>query len=431
MKSTIGILAINGGNKTRVKPFPTGAHIGDEERARVKEVLDSGILSGFIAQPGDRFLGGKQVKELEALIDQYFGSAHAVTCNSATAALHMAVAALGIAPGDEVIVTPYSMSASATAILMQGAVPVFADIDPVHFCLDPQAIERAITPRTRAILLVHLFGKPADMDGIMKIAHQHKLAVIEDCAQAPGAMYKGRFVGTFGDIGIFSLNQNKTITCGEGGWAITQNAELALRMQLVRNHGEVVVEGMKVERIDNIIGYNYRMTELEAAVAIGQFRRLDQLNDHRIELAGYLSKQLEGLPGITVPKKEQQERHVYFVYPIRFDEVKTGISRDIFIKALNAEGIPCAGGYVRPIYWEPLYQKKIAFGKKGYPFIAPVYEGSVDYSKGICPVCERMHQQELVLLPVCRYPNTLADMDDVTNAIKKVLSNVQELKKGL
>ena len=411
MKSTMSVLAINGGNKTRVKPFTIGAVIGDEERQRVKEVLDSGCLSGFIARAGDHFLGGKQVKELEALINQYFGSAYAVTCNSATAALHMAVAALGIGPGDEVIVTPYSMCASATAILMTGAIPIFADIDPDTFCLDPQAIKKAITPRTRSIMVVHLFGKPADMEAIMQIARQHKLSVIEDCAQAPGALYKGKLAGTFGDIGVFSLNQNKTITCGEGGWAITENAELALRMQLVRNHGEVVAGDMKREGIDDIIGYNYRMTELEAAVGIGQFRRLDELNDHRIPLAEHLSKQLDGLPGLTVPKKEAQERHVYFVYPLKFDEKKAGISRDIFIKALIAEGIPCAGGYVRPIYWEPLYQKK-------------------NHSKGICPVCERMHQKELILLSACRHPHTLADMDDVINAVKKIFNNIQELKNG-
>ena len=161
----MGVLAVCGGEKTRIKPFTLGvAIIGEEERRRVKEVLDSGMLSGFIAQAGERFLGGKQVKELESLINQYFGSAHAVTCNSATAALHMAVAAIGIAPGDEVIVTPYSMCASATAILMQGGIPVFADIDCDGFGLDPVAIEKALTPRTKAILVVHLFGRPANME---------------------------------------------------------------------------------------------------------------------------------------------------------------------------------------------------------------------------------------------------------------------------
>ncbi|MFH1664876.1 MAG: DegT/DnrJ/EryC1/StrS family aminotransferase [Candidatus Omnitrophota bacterium] len=424
-------LAILGGKKTREKPFVKYAIIGDEEKSRVKEVLDSGILSGFIARAGDNFLGGKQVKELEALVNSYFSCRNAVTVNSATAGLHVALAACGIGPGDEVIVTPYTMCASATAVVMQNAVPVFADISDDDFCLDPESIEQRLTDRVKAIVVVHLFGYPAKMDEIMAIAKKRGLYVIEDCAQAPGALYKGRPVGTIGDIGVFSLNQHKTITCGEGGFAITDDDDLALRMRLIRNHGEVITDDMEMENIDNIVGFNYRMTELEGAVSVGQFKRLDQLNDQRIKLAEYLASGLSKFKGLRLPLKEKGNKHVYFVFPIRYDREEVGVPRDIFVKAVNEEGIPLAAGYVRPIYMEPLYRKKIAYGRKGCPFTCSFYGRQTRYEKGICPVTERMYEEELILTPVCKYPHTIEDMDDVIKAFEKVFNNIGELKKSI
>lgn len=421
----MGKLAVSGGEKLRQKPFVGHAVIGDEERKRVNDVLESGMLSGFVARAGDNFFGGEQVQELEGLIRGYFKVKHAITVNSATAGLHAAVAACGVGPGDEVIVTPYTMSASATAIVMANAVPVFADIDENTFCLDPESIEKKITPRTKAILVVHLFGGAADMDSIMAIAGKHSLRVIEDTAQAPGAVYNGKFTGTIGDAGIFSLNQHKTITSGEGGFVVTNDDDLALRMQLIRNHGEVIVDDLKVDDIGGIIGYNYRMTELEAAVSVGQFKRLDDLNAHRIELAEYLTEKLSSFEGLTLPDSDARDKHVYFVYPLKFDEKKIGVSRDAFVKALLAEGIPFGGGYVRPIYLEPMYQKKIAFGRDGWPFSSV---DKISYDKGICPVCEKMHFNELMLTGVCRHPHTKEDIDDVASAFEKIFENLDELK---
>lgn len=421
-------LAMLGGTKVRNRPFVNYAIIGEEERKRVVDVLDSGILSGFVAKAGDNFLGGNQVREFESLVKEYFKVKYAIAVNSATAGLHIAMGACGVGPGDEVIVTPYSMCASATAILMQNAIPVFSDIEDDTFCLDPRKIEERITDRTKAIVVVHLFGCPAKIDEILKIARKYKLKVIEDCAQAPTATCRGKLVGTFGDIGIFSLNQHKVITSGEGGWAVTNNEELALRMQLIRNHGEAITADLSLDDIVNIVGFNYRMTELEAAVSIGQFKRLDSLIAHRIELAEYLTKKLKKFNGLVLPKPKIQNKHVYFVYPIRFKEKVIGVSRDVFVKALNAEGIPFAVGYVQPIYLEPLYQKKIAYGKKGCPFTCSFYQGIVNYSKGLCPVTERMYEKELMLTSVCRYPHTKEDMDDVTRAFEKVLENKDNLK---
>jgi len=422
-------LALFGGKKIRIKPFVSQAIIGKEERDRVKDVLDSGMLSGFVAQVGDNFLGGKQVKELEGLIKNYFSVEFAVTVNSATAGLHTAVSACGIGPGDEVIVTPYTMSASATAIIMQNAKPIFADIDEEIFCMNPSEIEKNITSHTRAIIVVHLFGYPAEMDAIIKIAKKYNLYVIEDCAQAPGAIYQGKLVGTIGDIGVFSLNQHKTITSGEGGFAITNNKKLALRMQLVRNHGEAVVAKMGDEDNYDIVGCNYRMTELEAAVGIGQFKRLNKLNTHRISLVEYLVKRLSKFKGLVLPQKDSN-KHVYFVLPIKFKENIIGISRDIFVKALLAEGIPIGAGYVKPIYLEPIYQEKINDNKQGYFSACSTQESEANYLKGICPVAERMYENELMLTGVCRYPHSKEDMDDVVKAFEKVFANITELKKA-
>jgi len=423
-------LAFLGGKKVRIKPFVSHAVIGKEEKQRINDVLESGMLSGFIAKAGDSFLGGKQVKEFESLVKKYFNTEYAVSVNSATAGLHVALGACGIGPGDEVIVSPYTMCASATAIIMQNAIPVFADIDKDTFCIDPEEIEKHVTGRTKAIIVIHLFGHPAEMDKIMKIAKKHNLKVIEDCAQAPGAIYNGKPVGTFGDMGIFSLNQHKTITSGEGGFAITNNKDFALRMQLIRNHAEVSVEGVGVTNIDNMVGFNYRMTELEAAVSVGQFRRLDSLNNHRIKLAEYLTERLTGFKGLVLPKEKDKQKHVYFVYAIKIKEDVIGVSRETFVKALQAEGIPCGIGYVRPIYLEPLYQKKVAYGMKGCPFTCSFYNEEINYSKGICPVTERMHERELIAIPVCRYPHTEKDIDDVAGAFKKLYDHMDDLKKS-
>ena len=421
-------LALLGGKKVREKPFVNNAIIGKEERKRVNDVLDSGMLSGFVAQAGDNFLGGKYVKEFESLIREYFDVGYAVSVNSATAALHIAVGACGIGPGDEVIVTPYSMCASATCVIMQNAVPVFVDIEEDSFCIDPKKMEEAITPRTRAIVVVHLFGRPANMDEIIRIARDNNLYVIEDSAQSPGSIHNGKLAGTIGDIGVFSLNQHKTITCGEGGFAVTSDKDLALKMQLIRNHGEVIAGDMKAEDIENIVGFNYRMTELEAAVAIEQFKKLDFLNDHRIELAEYLTEKLLMFNDLILPQIDQTDKHVYFVYPMRIKVGIAGISRDIIVKALQAEGIPFGGGYVKPIYLEPLYQKRIAYGKDGCPFTCGLYKGEVNYKKGICPVSERLYEKELFLTSVCKYPHTEDDMDDVVKAFEKVFDNLKELK---
>ena len=260
-------LAINGGKPLRTKPFPSYVSIGEEEKRAVLEVLESTVLSKFLGTWSADFYGGPRVQKLEQEWAEYFRVKHAVSVNSATSGLYAAVGAAGVGPGDEVIVSPYTMTASATAPLVYGAIPVFADIDPDIFCITPEAIRRCITPYTRAIIAVDLFGHPADMDEIIEVARQHNLMVIEDAAQAPGALYKGRYAGTLGDMGVFSLNYHKTVHCGEGGIVVTNDDNLAERVRLIRNHAEVVVKDKGVQNIVNMVGFNYRMTEIEAAIA--------------------------------------------------------------------------------------------------------------------------------------------------------------------
>lgn len=414
-------LALLGGNPVRTKPFPSHPVIGDAEKRAVLDVLDSGRLSTFIAAPGEHFNGGRKIREFEKGFAEYHGVGHAVAFNSATAALHAAVVAVGVPAGAEVIVPPYTFTSTATCALMHNAIPVFADVDEDVFGLDPAAVERAITPLTRAIIVVHLFGHPANLNGLLDVARRHNLRVIEDCAQAPGAKYVDRQVGTFGDCGIFSFTESKTITTGEGGMLITNSEEIAAMARMVRNHGEMIVEGQRERTYSSsMLGWNYRMTEMEAALGIVQFGKLEQLNQHRIDLANYLSAQLSGLERLQTPTVLPRATHVYYFYPLTYDEKSMEIPRDLFVKALNAEGVPFGAGYVRPLYLSPLYQERrhVAFEH---------YTGHASYEAGICPVAERLHEKELMLTGAVRFPATYDDMDDIADAIQKVMEHREAL----
>ena len=415
-------LALLGGKPVRTTPFPRHPIIGPEEKDAVAKVLDSTELSSFIATQGPNFLGGRKVREFEDRFAAYHGVKYAVSFNSATAALHAAVVAVGVNPGDEVIATPYSFTASAACALMHNAIPVFADVEEDIFCLDPKAVAKAVTPLTKAIIPVHLFGHPADIDGLLQVARANRLKVIEDCAQAPGALYKGRTVGTFGDCAIYSFTENKTITTGEGGMLITNDADIAEAARLVRNHGEVIepAPGSRA-RSSSILGWNYRLTEFQAALGIVQFSKMDALNNGRQALAGYLSKALAGNRVLTPSIVRSGCTHVFYNFALKYNADEAGIPRNVFVKALAAEGIPFGAGYVPPLYLNPIYQNRDAFAFKHYT-------GSVSYAKGICPVTERLHERDLVLTQVARPPASTADMDDVVRGIDKVLSAAPALR---
>jgi perosamine synthetase len=413
-------LAINGGEKTRKIPFPPHPIIGDEEKNQVMEVLDSGNISTFIASPGEHFLGGKKIREFEKKFSEKMGVKFAVAFNSASSALHAAVVSVGVSPGEEVIVPPTSFTSTATCALMHNAIPVFCDIKEDTFCLDPNKLENKVSNLTRALIPVHLFGHSCDMDEIISIAKKHDLKVIEDCAQAPIAEYKNQKVGTFGDCGIFSFQESKTMMTGEGGMLITNNEEIADLARMVRNHGEVVLPSMKKRSYKSeFLGWGYRMTELEAALGIAQLSKLEQLTENRIKLGNFLSTEINKIDGLKHVKYDHV-KHVYWMFGFKFDEQKFGFSRDLFCEALRSEGIPCAGGYVEPLYLNPLYQEKRAFAFKHF-------KGNVNYDKGICPTAEHLHEKTLVNTMICRPPATIDDMQDVIIAIKKIIENKEEL----
>lgn len=423
-------LALLKGKPILKKSLPPYNSFGKEEERAVLKVMKGKNLSGFIARAGKNFLGGKYVKELEKLFCKYFRVKYAVSFNSASTALQVAIAALGIGPGDEVITSPYTMSATASAILFNNALPVFADIEENSFCLDPKSIEKNITKKTRAILTVNLFGGSADYSPILKLAKKYNLKVIEDNAQAPGATYKGRFTGTIGDIGIFSFNMNKVIHCGEGGVLITNNKRYAFRAQLIRNHGEVVIDDLYSQQrtYEPILGNNYRLTEIQAAIAIEQFKKLDKLNKQRVKLANHLTKKLKQFNWLIPPRIFENSRHVYFIYPFRFLAEKIGIQRAIFTKAIKAEGFPLGEGYQKPLYLIPVYQKKEIYLDSKFPFFSREYPHRISYKKGICPIAERMYERELLFTIICQPPQKNKDIDLFIKAIKKIEKNIEELK---
>jgi dTDP-4-amino-4,6-dideoxygalactose transaminase len=434
-------LAIHGGRPVREKPFPAHNTIGEEEKRAVNRVLDSGVLSKFLGCWHADFYGGTEVHALEQEWAAHFGAKHAIAVNSCTSGLFCAVGAIGVEPGDEIIVTPYTMSATATAPLIFNAVPVFADIEEEHFCLDPEAVREKITPRTKAIMVVDLFGQPYDTAAINALAAEHGLFVIEDTAQALGAIQAGKFAGTLGHIGVYSLNYHKHIHCGEGGIIVTDDDDLAERMRLIRNHAEAVVEAKGVSDLTNMIGFNFRLPEMEAAVARCQLRKLPALLQKRQENSGYLSERLAQIPAITPPRVRYNCTHAYYVHACRFHEDIAGVSRNAFVDAVKAElppfalreaeGVKLSYGYVKPLYLQPLFQQRIAYGSKGFPFCSSEFAGTVDYRKGSCPTTERMHEQELFIHEFMVPSMTTKDLEDVVAAFEKVWDNRAQLQERM
>ncbi len=420
-------LALLGGPKTVTTPFPGYNSIGAEELAAAKAVVEKGVLSEFLGVWDPKFFGGPNIQAFERAWEKRFEVKHAVTVNSNTSGLIAALGAIGVEPGDEVIVSPWTMSASATAILVWNAIPVFADIEDQTFNLDPASIEQNITPYTKAIMVPDIFGHAADLDAIMAIAKKHQLRVIEDSAQAPGAVYNGQPVGTLADIGVFSLNYHKHIHTGEGGICVTNDSRLAERMQLIRNHAESVVDAKGVTDLSNMIGFNLRMTEIEAAIGIEQLKKLDTLVAGRMRIAAQLTDGLQGLAGLRTPVVKPACTHVYYVYPLVLDDNLAGVSRDTLVAALKAEGLTIAAKYCN-LHLLPMYQKKIAYGTRGFPWRPEIYKGNVSYRKGICPVAEDLQDRSFLGVGMCVHDYADEDVQLIIAAFKKVWRNRGELK---
>ena len=420
-------LALLGGTPVRSKAYPHHVTTGVEELEAVQRVLSRGVLSDYEGTDNDQFLGGPEVRALEEEWAIEYEVPYAIAVNSATSGLMAAVGATGVGPGDEVIVSPFTMSASVAAVLMYNTVPVFADVELDTFNLDPESVEATITPRTKAILVTHIFGHPADMNSLLAIAEKHSLTLIEDSAQSPRASYFGQRTGSIGDLGVYSLNCNKHIQTGEGGIVVCRDPELAKRVRLIRNHAEAVIaSGMEVKSLVNMLGMNLRMTELEAALARCQLPKLESLVGERHNLVRHLDAIVQSINGISPPIVKSGCTHDYYRYAISLDTANLDVNALQVVDALNAEGMDFYVSYMKPLYLQPIFQKQIMFGDRGCPVRCPWYEGKANYSLGICPNAEKL-EDFLISTEIVRPPQTLGDMDEIGEALRKVLTQASNL----
>lgn len=376
--------------------------IEDEDRKAVLDALDGPRLVSDTD-------GVNAVSQLEEYWARRFGHEECVAVSNGTAALALALAALGIGPGDEVIVPAFSFIATGLAPVHQMAVPVFADIDPVTFNIDPDDVERRITPRTRAIIPVHLHGAPADMDRLTAIARKYDLAIVEDAAQAPGATHRGRPVGSIGDAGAFSLQVSKNIpTCGEGGLLVTQNAELAAQMRRGRQFGEDIVAGRDRDYISYGLGWNYKMNALQAAFTIAQLDRFDDYERARQEnVTGFLARLAE-LPGLTVPTALPDTTHAWHILRFRFDPAAFGLDgvrpqalRSALRRLLRAEGVPLSQYQLMPLPDQKVFVDRVGFGS-GHPWSvtgAPGTTAGEDYQVTRAVIADSLTIQKRHLHP--------------------------------
>jgi dTDP-4-amino-4,6-dideoxygalactose transaminase len=421
-------LALFGGEKTINTIFDPYSSIGAEEKNAAMNVLETGVLSQYLGVWHENFYGGTQVQQFERNWESYFKVKHAVTFNSLTSGLIAAVGALGIEPGDEVIVSPWTMCATATAILHWNAIPVFADIEAKTFTLDPISVEANITSYTKAIIAVDIFGQSADMQALQGIAQKYNLKLISDTAQAPSATYNGQFTGTIADIGGFSLNYHKHIHTGEGGMMVTDDDAYAERMRLIRNHAEAVVGNKGEIDLSNMLGYNFRLGEIECAIGIEQLKKLDNLVCHRQKSAKRLTVGLQGLLGLQTPMIKPNCTHVFYIYGIVLDIEVLGVTRQKIYDALVAEGVQgLITGYVN-VHMLPMYQQKIAYGTQGFPWSSDICHRDVNYQKGICLVAETLHEQNFLGYQMCLNDLTDFDVDLIISAFHKVWSALNELR---
>ena len=361
-------LAAFGGQSFSKVPIAPRPSIDEDEIQAVTEVLRSGKLSS---------LAGQVTAQFEREFANYLGAKYAVATSNGTAALHTALATLSVNPGDEVIVPAFTFVATASCVLHQDAIPVFADIDPDTFNTDPADVRRKITDRTKAIIVVHLFGHPANMDEISEIAKEHGVYVLEDCAQSIGALYNNRKVGTIGDIAAFSFYATKNMTTGEGGMVVTNRGGLDEEARMVRNHGEV-------KRYNYVrLGYNYRMTEVQAAIGCAQLRKLDHFNSIRRRNAEIYSEELRDLDALTLPSEGTNVKHTWYLYSVGLNIEFLRTSRDEFVRLLRAENVPATVAYPSSLNTTTLFADLYNKGKR-----LPFYQ-NIRHSWGECPIAER------------------------------------------
>lgn len=397
-------LALHGGRPIRERPFPERVLFDEEAERLVVRTLRSGWLYGP---------GGPMTASLERRFAALYGSAHAVACSSGTAAIHLALAALDFEPGSEIVTAPITDAGTIIPIIYQHGIPVFADIDE-HYGMDPADLERKITDRTAAILVVHLFGSGSDMREIRKVADRHGIPVLEDCSQAHVTQLDGHYLGRWGQIGAFSLQQAKHMTTGDGGVVITDDEGSAERMRLFRDKGWE--RGRHGARSYPVLGLNYRMTELQAAVGVPQISRVRTIVERRGNLGARLAGRLAAVDGVRPHTPVPGCEHSYWLFAFEVD----GWDTPEFAKALGAEGVPAAPGYTgKPIYecMSALAERR-TFGSSGYPFSGRDGHPAVTYRPGLCPAAEEALRRQITVWPNEAFSEE--DIDDLAAAVEKV-----------
>ncbi|MFD0959713.1 DegT/DnrJ/EryC1/StrS family aminotransferase [Paenibacillus chungangensis] len=407
-------LAIHGGEKTKKNPFGTGKRFGAEEAQQLLEALEQNTLFYHF---------GSKVKQFLSDFNTMYSVPYSVATSSGTAALHVALGAAGVSVGDEVITSPITDQGTVIGILYQNAVPVFADLEPYSFNLDPKSIEACITPRTKAIVVVHLAGNPCDMDPIMEIARKYNVKVIEDCAQAYLTKYKGRLVGTIGDYGCFSTNDFKHISTGDGG-IVTVNSGDEADYHLTHAFADKNYKrlGNDLNRMPESLAPNYRMTELQGAVGIAQLTKMEWICEQRTRFGNAINEGLQGLKGLTPMQVAADNTCTYWFYMFRLNEENLNCTREQFCDALHAEGITNRMGYIPDVvYMQPMFQNKQAYLNSQFPFDLT----DTTYKRGDCPVAEAI-LQTAVQVPISEF-YTKEDIAEVIAAIRKVTLYFQKL----
>ena len=410
-------LAIHGGPKVKTTPFGKGRRFGEDEAQQLIEALEQNTLF---------YHHGQKVKTFLQDFNALYGVQHSVATSSGTAAIHVALGAAGITVGDEVITSPITDQGTVIGILYQNAIPVFADLDPHTYNIDPQCLEARITPRTKAIVAVHLAGNACDMDPILEIARRHGLVVIEDCAQSWLCRYKGRLAGTLGDYGCFSTNDFKHISTGDGGIVIVNSGAEA---DYYRAHAFADKNYQRFSATPRrdiaTLAPNYRMTELQGAVGIAQLRKLEWICRTRHEYGDAITQGISDLPGVSPHRVYAGGWSTYWFYMFRVVEPVLSCSRDTFSQALAAEGIPNSAGYIpEPVYMNSLFTERHAYPDSHFPFDL----SDTHYGPGLCPVAEDI-LRTCITMPVNEF-YTPQDVQEIIQGVRKVALYYQKDRAG-
>lgn len=429
--SKLDLLALRGGTPVIQSPFIGYSTIDHTDGLVVQRVINSGSLSQFIGDAGSYFLGGPEIRSFESNFAEKFHANHAVSINSWTSGLWVAIGALGLDPGSEVITSPWTMAATATTLLHWNVVPVFAEIDNRTFNLNPIDVEAKVTSRTRAIVCPDIFGQSADIEALLKTCSKYGLSLVSDSAQAPFATRNGYFAGTASHIGGYSFNYHKHIHTGEGGMLVTNDSSLADRMQLLRNHGEVVISRRpKEEHQYGILGMNMRLGEIEGAIGKNQLLKLDGAVASRQRAAERFSIGLSDLIGLTIPLIEPENTHVYYVFGMKLNLEEIGVSRVQIIDALKAEGVPGLMTGYQNLHKLPLFSEQLTYRNNPLPYSLLSPGRALELRNQILPVAENLHNDTFFGINWCAFALTDSEVDLLIGAFRKVWANLSSLKEA-